>query len=129
MADRSKDWMKQADRDLAHACRARDAGDHEWACFAAHQAAEKAAKALAIGLGGEPWGHSVSTLLAALPEGVSPGQDLLDGSKVLDKHYIQPRYPNGFDSGAPGDYYTREEAGTAIDHAGAIIEFCRNHLG
>jgi HEPN domain-containing protein len=128
MADRSKDWMRQADRDLAHACRARDAGDHEWSCFAAHQAAEKAVKALAISLGGEPWGHSVSTLLGAL-EAASVPPELLDRSKVLDKHYIQPRYPNGFDSGAPGDYYTREEAETAISNAEAIIEFCRNHMG
>jgi HEPN domain-containing protein len=85
-------------------------------------------KALAISLGGEPWRHSVSTLLGAL-EAASVPPELLDRSKVLDKHYIQPRYPNGFDSGAPGDYYTREEAETAISNAEAIIEFCRNHMG
>lgn len=129
MADRSKDWLRQAERDLEHAAGARNAGHHEWACFAAHQAAEKAVKGLAISLGGEPWGHSVTTLLAALPGDLGVGRELVDGSKVLDKHYIQPRYPNGFDTGAPADYYTSEEAGTAISHAEAIIEFCRNHMG
>jgi HEPN domain-containing protein len=128
MADRSRDWLKQAERDLEHASGARDAGHHEWACFASHQAAEKAVKALAISLGGDPWGHSVTSLLAALPERIESSEQLIAASKVLDKHYIQPRYPNGFDSGAPGDYYTSEEAETAISHAEAIIEFCRNHM-
>jgi len=34
----------------------------------------------------------------------------------------------GFDSGAPGDYYTRQEAEQAIDLAGEILAFCRHHL-
>src|SRR2546428_6424956 len=110
MAERSRDWMTQAERDLRHARNAKDDADHEWACFAAQQAAEKAVKAVAVRLGGEPWGHSVTALFSALPESARPAAALLDRAKALDKHYIQPRYPNGFDSGAPGDYYTRAEA-------------------
>jgi HEPN domain-containing protein len=45
-----------------------------------------------------------------------------------NKHYIQPRYPNGFDAGAPGDYYTQGEADGAIEHAEAILAFCRNQI-
>jgi len=40
--DRSRDWFAQAERDLEHARSAQREGRHEWACFAAHQAAEKA---------------------------------------------------------------------------------------
>jgi HEPN domain-containing protein len=129
MADRSRDWMTQAERDLRHARNARDDGDHEWACFAAQQASEKAVKALALRLGGEPWGHSVTALLQALPAAHRPVDALLDQAKALDKHYVQPRYPNGFDSGAPGDYYTRAEADAAVAHAETIIAYCRDRMG
>jgi HEPN domain-containing protein len=128
VSDRSADWLSQAERDLRHACNARDDSDHEWACFAAQQAAEKAVKALALALGGEPWGHSVTSLLAALPQEQAADSTLIDRAKVLDKHYIQPRYPNGFDSGAPGDYYTLHEADAAIGHAEAILAHCRDKL-
>lgn len=46
MADRSKDWLKQALRDLEHAKSSMENEYYEWACFASHQAAEKAVKAL-----------------------------------------------------------------------------------
>lgn len=129
MADRSRDWMRQAERDLRHARHALDDEDFEWACFAAQQAAEKAVKGLAVSLGGEPWGHSVTALLANLPPEVGVGEALRDRAKALDKHYVQTRYPNGFDVGAPGDYYTRHEAQEAIAHAQALLEFCRDRMG
>ncbi len=128
MAERSNDWMKQAGHDLSHARFSCEQGDYEWACFAAQQAAEKAVKALAIRQGGEPWGHSVTTLLENLPADCRPELAMVNRAKVLDKHYIQPRYPNGFDSGAPADYYTRDEAEAAIAHTEVIIAFCRDHM-
>jgi HEPN domain-containing protein len=36
MADRSPDWLAQAERDLEQAHDSRVAGRHEWACFASH---------------------------------------------------------------------------------------------
>jgi HEPN domain-containing protein len=42
MADRSADWLAQADRDLEQARASQRDGRHEWACFAAQQSAEKA---------------------------------------------------------------------------------------
>jgi len=56
MADRSLDWLNQAFRDMEQAEDSRRAGRHEWACFAAHQAADKAVKALHLHLGQEAWG-------------------------------------------------------------------------
>jgi HEPN domain-containing protein len=49
MSNRWKDWWSQAERDLEHARESAAAGRHEWACFAAHQAGEKAVKALHYG--------------------------------------------------------------------------------
>jgi HEPN domain-containing protein len=124
MADRSKDWLAQAQRDLDHAVHACGAEHFEWACFSAQQGAEKAVKAVYLHLHGEGWGHSVLKLLRGLADRVNVSEVLLDAARNLDKHYIPTRYPNGFDQGFPGEYYTRREAEEAIEYARRIIEFC-----
>jgi len=57
MGNRWRDWFNQAVKDLEHAEDSRRAGRHEWACFAAQQAAEKAVKALHLFWRQEAWGH------------------------------------------------------------------------
>lgn len=128
MAERSKDWMRQAEADLRHARNSRDSGDFSWAAFACHQAAELAIKAVFQKLHLDAWGHTLSVLLENLPAKARPEQDLVDRAKELDKHYIPTRYPNGFERGAPVDFYTRREADQAIASAEAILEFCRNQV-
>jgi len=54
--------------------------------------------------------------------------DLMEGAKILDKYYIPARYPNGFDTGAPVDYFTEKEAKEAIDYADKIIRFCKDNI-
>ncbi len=128
MAERSQDWLRQADADLRAARSARDAGHYEWSAFACQQAAEKAIKALFQHLHKEAWGHVLSALLGELTGEAKPTVDLIERAKALDKHYIPTRYPNGFERGAPVDFYTRKEAEEAIKNAEAIIEFCRNQI-
>jgi HEPN domain-containing protein len=70
----------------------------------------------------------LSTLLASLPAEVAVLPALLDQAKELDKHYIPTRYPNGFERGAPTDFYTRAEAERAINQAETIVEFCRHKI-
>lgn len=53
MAERSRDWMDQARRDLESARWQAQGGYYEWACFVAHQAAEKAIKAVYQRRGGD----------------------------------------------------------------------------
>ncbi|MEM1589739.1 MAG: HEPN domain-containing protein, partial [Candidatus Bathyarchaeia archaeon] len=125
MVSRAEDWFKQALKDYEHARKSLKLGDYEWACFAAHQAAEKAVKAIYQALGVETWGHSVSRLLASLPENHSAPEELIEKAKGLDRHYIPSRYPNFHPEGAPMDYYTRRDAEIAVKHAGEIIEFAR----
>ncbi|WP_225876134.1 HEPN domain-containing protein [Infirmifilum lucidum] len=115
-------------RDLEHAQRSLDAGDYEWACFAAQQAGEKAVRALYQKLGVEVWGHSITRLLASLPEGMRPPEDLVDKAKELDRHYIPTRYPNFHPEGAPMDYYSRADAERANRYAREIVEFCRSKI-
>jgi len=129
MGNRHADWLRQAEADLQHARNARGTSNHEWACFAAQQAAEKAVKAVVMKLGGEPWGHSVTVLMGGLAERLDVPDTLVDAAKRLDKHYIPTRYPNGFDAGAPTDYYTDQEADAAVADAQRILRFCRDSLG
>ncbi len=128
MAERSADWFRQAQADLRHARHAAESQDFEWAAFAAQQAAEKAVKALFQKLHLDAWGHTLSLLLASLPEtaGAAP---LLDTARRLDKHYIPTRYPNGFERGAPVDFYTAGEAAPAIADAEDIVGFCGRQIG
>lgn len=123
MSNRGKDWLRQAVRDLKHANNARESKDYEWSCFACQQSAEKALKAVYYHLNQEAWGHSIKGLLENLPEEIQKPKDLLYHAKVLDKYYIPTRYPNGFDEGIPGDYYTDEEAIEGIEYAKNIIQF------
>jgi len=53
MPNRSRDWLAQAVRDLEQAESSKRESRHEWACFAAEQAAEKAVKALHLAKGQE----------------------------------------------------------------------------
>lgn len=129
MPSRYLDWLRQAEADLRHARNALASGDYEWSCFAAHQAGEKALKALFRRLGMDAWGHTLTVLIGNLPSPAQPGEALIQCAKVLDKHYIPTRYPNGFDSGAPTDFYTAQEAEQAIDCANRIVAFCRDQIG
>lgn len=88
MPCRHADWLKQAKRDLQHARHALEDCGFDWACFAAHQAAEKAVKALYQSLGAEAREHSVHTFLDQLPAAHHPGEELREAAKGLDKYYI-----------------------------------------
>ena len=101
MPERSLDWFRQAEADLRHARNAQRAGDYNWSAFAAHQAAEKAIKAVFQRAHLDAWGHMLSVLLASLPEAIRPAPELVDRAKELDKHYIPTRYPNGFERVRP----------------------------
>ena len=123
MVERSKDWFAQAERDLEQAKSSQKEGRHEWACFAAQQSAEKAAKALHMFLKQEAWGHVIARLLHELPITVS--EDLMDKAKVLDGFYIPTRYANGHPEGAPFEHYGKIQSKDAINYAGEILKFVR----
>jgi HEPN domain-containing protein len=125
MPGRANDWLRQAERDLEQAEDSRRAGRHEWACFAAHQAAEKAVKALHLHLGQEAWGHVVARLLMELPGSIAASEGLVEQGQVLDTFYIPPRYPNAHPEGAPFEHYGPLQSQEALQYAGAILEFVR----
>src|SRR3989338_7035045 len=128
MVSRAADWFRQAERDLAQAEDSRRAGRHEWVCFAAHQAGEKAVKALHLPLGQEAWGHVVAKLLRDLPASAGVPSTLVEQGQVLDTFYIPSRYPNSHPEGAPFEHYGPLQSEEALRFAGAVIEFVRPRL-
>ncbi len=129
MVDRSRDWLRQAVRDLEQAADSRRAGRHEWACFAGQQAAEKAVKALHLHLGQEAWGHVVAQLLRQLPPETAAPEDLVDRAKVLDNFYIASRYPNSHPDGAPFEHFGAIQSQQALDYGSSIIAFVKRQMG
>ncbi len=126
--NRARDWLTQARRDLEHARRSIDLEHFEWACFAAQQAAEKAAKALHMHLGTIAWGHSVFELLDGLPSALRPPGALVDQAKMLDRFYIPSRYPNAHPAGPSSQFYTRADAEQGVSAAEAVVSYCERHI-
>ncbi len=126
--NRWKDWYDQGKRDLERARLDREHRFYEWACFTSQQSAEKAIKGLALNLGLTIWGHSLTEILRILSERIEIPEELKDRAKLLDLYYIPPRYPAGFPSGKPADYFTEKQASEAIDAADHIIRFCEGHI-
>lgn len=126
--ERSKDWLLQAQGDLAHAHLDLEHAYYDWACFSAQQSAEKAVKALLNARGADAWGHSVADLLEKAGEVLPVTPGLIDAGLELDKAYISSRYPDALPSGAPRTRYTRGEAERMVGHAEVIVRFGESHL-
>ena len=126
MTVRAGDWFAQADRDLAHAEDSLEQGSHEWACFASHQSAEKAVKALHLHLGQDSLGPVVAKLLRELP--IEVPAELVERGQVLDNFYVPARYPNGHPEGAPFEHYGPRQSEEAIEDARAIVEYVRSQM-
>lgn len=116
-------WRAEADRALVGARVQADAGLHNWACFAAEQAAQLATKALLHGLARAPWGHDLVRLgelvldaRLEVPEGV------LDAMRRLSRHYIPARYPDAHPSGTAAAHYGEADSAEAIRDAEAILD-------
>ncbi len=126
MPNRSRDWFAQAKHDLHQAEASQRDGRHDWACFAAHQAAEKAVKALHMAQGREVWGHVTVRLIAELP--ASPPAELIEQARVLDNYYVPARYPNGHVEGPAYEHYGSLHSSQAVEYARAILAFVRQAL-
>lgn len=53
-------------------------------------------------------------------------EEIREKAKLLDIYYIPTRYPNGFASGKPSDYFTKKHAQEALDASDCIIRFCES---
>ncbi len=127
MANRSADWLAQASQDLAQAKLSADHGHHEWACFAAHQAVEKALKGLHLSIGQQVWGHGLGRLFRDLPDSLQEPleaqlPELVERLRILDALYIPTRYPDSLPDGAPSDHFGHLQSADALTHARALVD-------
>lgn len=127
--ERSADWLKQAKRDMEKAKLDLDNGFFEWCCFTAQQAAEKAVKAVYQSINESARGHSVTKLLLGFQGKIKADEELLNAGRILDRYYIESRYPNGFPEGSPMDYFDKKIATEAYNAANKIIRFCSDKIG
>lgn len=123
MARRYQDWLQQARRDLKAAKDSLADDNFEWAAFQAQQAAEKAVKALLRFHHYEMEGHTLIHLLGKATEFTEVREELHAIARELDRHYIQPRYPNAFPEGYPGEFYDQAVADRCIQHAEEFLRF------
>jgi len=128
MPNRSQDWLSQAERDLEQAQESRTSGRHEWACFASHQGAHKAVRALHLHLGQGVRGQVISRLLRELPATAPAPEELIDQARILDSYYIPPRYPHSHAEGAPFEHYGPRQSSEAVQYAGEILTFVRSRM-
>ena len=116
----SRRWLSTARKDLDYARLAADSGFHAHACFNAHQAAEKAVKAVHYARGARMvLGHSIRKLMENLN---SPSLEvLLSAARQLDLYYVPTRYPNGLDDGTPDEAFSSDQSSGALGLAGDIV--------
>lgn len=127
--NRYNDWLQQAERDIEKAKLDLEHKYYEWACFTSQQAGEKAVKAVYLKMNKSIRGHSIYKLLEGLSETIKIDEKLLHQARILDRYYIESRYPNGFPTGSPMEFFDQKIAEEAVNAAGEIFGFCKNTIG
>ncbi len=127
--NRWKDWWNQASKDLEHAKKSLQAGDLEWAAFAAQQGAEKAVNALILSFGGEARRDTVNGLLRKLSTWVVIPAEVREAARRLDQDYLPGRYPDGLTYIFWNeDLYTNKMAEGAVRDGEMILTFCGSRI-
>jgi HEPN domain-containing protein len=117
--DRSRDWLSQAENDVAFARHGLAQGFYAQVCFLAQQAAEKALKSMAYRRGALAIkSHS----LVALCKALQINGPLIEAARVLDKYYLTARYPDSLPGGAPHEAFVEREAREAVAYAEKFLE-------
>jgi HEPN domain-containing protein len=99
-------------------------GFHAQACFWGQQCAEKAAKAMWLATGDDPWGHSIQALIDEFTkkDSLEDSKSLREKAAVLDRFYIPTRYPNGLPDLTPHKTYFAADSQQAIEVANDLLE-------
>lgn len=122
-------WFKQAEYDWSSAEYNAVGEFHSIACFHAQQAAEKAIKAFLISQGRRAIiGHSILFLVREAVEYNESYHSLLSHGRILDRYYIQTRYPDALPDGAPYESYEAEDSNIALQKSKEIIDHVRSMI-
>lgn len=127
--NRKHDWLRESDAELRAAETLLGAGHFSWACFTAHQSAEKAFKAVVLHLGKRTPTHDIVDLLKTITPNLVVPPDVVKAGSTLNRYYVATRYPDSFASGAPSEKYFEHDAKEAVQFAQLIHDFARATLG
>lgn len=128
MRPEAEDWFYEACVDLEEASDALEKGRHNWACFAAQQAAEKALKAAYLTLRRKrfPRTHDLLDLYSELSGLLEiPGKEKLG---LLSSFYEVSRYPNA-GVRRPSKSISREVAEEMVSLAKTVVKMVGDRLG
>lgn len=130
MRNEAQRWLDEALWDLDTARILHREKRYNAAVFYAHQAAEKAVKALLYSINEAPWGHSIRMLLYRFFErmGIDVDKEIILYARELDLHYIPSRYPNAHPAGTPHEAYDERISENALEAAEKIIEYVKRFL-
>ena len=95
MRDEAKRWFSEALWDLDTAKILYEKKRYNAAVFYAHQAAEKAVKALLYSINEAPWGNSIRSLLHRFfkSQRIDIDENIMSLARELDLHYIPYKIP------------------------------------
>ena len=125
--DEVLNWLEEVKADLRHSKISLDAKSYNWACFAAHQACEKALKSLILHVSGVyPRGNDLVKLYNMVKDEVGIEFNLTHLAR-LSSYYTQARYPNaGLER--PSLELTYEQAREAIEIAEVVVNEVSKNL-
>ncbi len=113
-------WLDTAREDLECARFAADISFHAHACFNAHQAAEKAIKAIHYAKGARMvLGRSIRQLIESVH--IPSLASLLPAARQLDLYYVPSRYPVGPGDGTPHEAFSSDQSSGALGLADEIV--------
>ena len=123
-------WLEEAEKDIETAEILYKNARYNAVCFYAHQAAEKAVKAILYSINEAPWGHSIRILLERYIEksGSPQIEYLMECARELDRHYIPSRYPNAHPSGTAFEAYDPKTAERALECSRGILKYAREKI-
>ena len=129
MAQRAKDWLKEAQAEF-RAGRDLLTGKHwSWCCFTCQQAAEKALKAVSEQFRSPQFGHNLNLLLEAVETHIPVPESVRVACARLNRYYIPTRYPNAFDRGAPAEQFFEADARQALADAEEVLRLAEGVIG
>jgi len=126
---RARDWLKEAQAELAAARDLLRGGHWSWCCFTCQQAAERGLKAICEHFRTPQAGHNLNLLVQAVSTHVAVSEPLRMACARLNRYYIPTRYPNAFDRGAPAEQFFEPDAKEALEDAGEVVRFAEGIMG